>query len=80
MQISVETNNLLNFTYSTYLQLTVEMKKNRFRVRLNIIFEICAFGHFLQRSFQTAGERKVPDGMIDRFDQKVKDFPPPLSV
>ena len=56
------------------------MKKSRFRVRLNIIFEICAFGHFLQRSFQAAGERKVPDGMIDRFDQKVKDFPPPLSV
>ena len=56
------------------------MKKSHFRVRLNIIFEICAFGHFLQRSFQAAGERKVPDGMIDRFDQKVKDFPPPLSV
>ena len=56
------------------------MKKSHFRVRLNIIFEICAFGHFLQRSFQAVGERKVPDGMIDRFDQKVKDFPPPLSV
>ena len=25
VQISVETNNLLNFTFSTYLQLTVEM-------------------------------------------------------
>ena len=50
------------------------------RVRSNINFEICAFEHFLQRSFQETGERKVPDGMIDRFDQKVKDFPPPLSV